>query len=69
MPIAKPYASSNLPPRALTAQRPVLRFLVLWAFRHRTRTALGQLDAHLLRDIGLTADAARAEAARPFWLV
>lgn len=33
----------------------------------RQRRQLGQLDAHLLKDIGLTDDAARAEARRPFW--
>lgn len=35
--------------------------------RARTRRALTRLDAHLLRDIGLTAEAAAQEAARPFW--
>ena len=34
---------------------------------HRQRRALEQLDPHLLRDVGLTEDAARAEAARRFW--
>ncbi|MFB2593775.1 DUF1127 domain-containing protein [Paracoccus sp. p4-l81] len=35
--------------------------------RHHSRAALARLDAHLLADIGLTADAAATEAARPFW--
>ncbi|MGP3698764.1 DUF1127 domain-containing protein [Rhodobacter sp. NSM] len=34
---------------------------------HRQRRALAQLDPHLLSDVGLTADEARAEAARPLW--
>jgi uncharacterized protein YjiS (DUF1127 family) len=35
--------------------------------RHRDRKALAQLDAHILRDIGLTPEDARTEAAKPFW--
>lgn len=31
------------------------------------RQALGRLDDHLLRDIGLTPEAARAESDRPVW--
>ena len=33
----------------------------------RSRRALASLDARLLSDIGLTAEAAAHEAARPFW--
>ncbi|MCU0827522.1 MAG: DUF1127 domain-containing protein [Tabrizicola sp.] len=35
--------------------------------RRRDRRILAQLDAHLLRDIGLSQDEARTEAAKPFW--
>jgi uncharacterized protein YjiS (DUF1127 family) len=35
--------------------------------RSRDRQRLGQLDAHLLRDIGLDATEARRESAKPFW--
>jgi uncharacterized protein YjiS (DUF1127 family) len=35
--------------------------------RRRDRQRLGQLDAHLLRDIGLDATEARRESAKPFW--
>ncbi|MGB7317297.1 MAG: DUF1127 domain-containing protein [Planktotalea sp.] len=38
-----------------------------WALRHRTRKTLKQLDTHLLRDIGLTPDAADIEANKRFW--
>ncbi|MGH1577179.1 DUF1127 domain-containing protein [Planktotalea sp.] len=38
-----------------------------WAMRYRTRKALCDLDAHLLRDIGLTPDAAEIEANKRFW--
>lgn len=67
MPITKPYASSSLPSRALNARTSVFRKLALWARRRRSRAALGVLDAHLLRDIGLNAQSARLEAERPFW--
>ncbi|MGL4309943.1 MAG: DUF1127 domain-containing protein [Paracoccaceae bacterium] len=35
--------------------------------RMATRRALGRLDTHLLRDIGLDQLSARAESAKPFW--
>jgi uncharacterized protein YjiS (DUF1127 family) len=38
-----------------------------WVETRRTRRALGQLDDHLLKDIGISRDAAQFEAARPFW--
>ncbi|MEM0947438.1 MAG: hypothetical protein AAGK37_08540 [Pseudomonadota bacterium] len=34
-------------------------------YRHRDR--LKQLEPHMLRDIGLSKDAATEEAQRPFW--
>ena len=33
----------------------------------RSRKGLMRLDDHLLRDIGMTAEEARAEASRPVW--
>ena len=33
----------------------------------KSRRALLRLDDHLLRDIGLSPDDARSEAAKPFW--
>lgn len=41
--------------------------LVEAAARRRDRRLLGQLDAHLLRDIGLSPDEAETEATKPFW--
>jgi uncharacterized protein YjiS (DUF1127 family) len=35
--------------------------------RRRQRRALVALDDHLLRDIGISREQARTEAARPFW--
>ncbi|HEY6919293.1 MAG TPA: DUF1127 domain-containing protein [Tabrizicola sp.] len=52
--------------------RPGLFARVLTAFstamtRHRDRSRLSHLDAHLLRDIGMDAQEARRECAKPFW--
>lgn len=33
----------------------------------RQRRSLAALDAHILRDIGITPDEAQAEAAKPLW--
>ena len=38
-----------------------------WGVRNRTRTSLHDLPPHLLRDVGLTAEAAQKEAQKPFW--
>jgi uncharacterized protein YjiS (DUF1127 family) len=35
--------------------------------RHQTRMALARLDAHLLKDIGLTYAEAENEMNKPFW--
>ena len=35
--------------------------------RQRQRAALARLDERLLRDVGLTVDQARREAAKPPW--
>jgi uncharacterized protein YjiS (DUF1127 family) len=37
------------------------------AARRRDRRFLAHLDQHLLRDIGLSPEDARTEAAKPFW--
>jgi uncharacterized protein YjiS (DUF1127 family) len=41
--------------------------LRVWCSRHRQRSALGELDDHLLKDIGVTRDEALRETAKPFW--
>lgn len=52
----------------LLARRPrPLAALAAALEAHRSRKALARLDPHLLRDIGLTHDEARTEAARPLW--
>lgn len=41
--------------------------LTKWVTRRRTRLTLDQLEAWQLTDVGLTPDAARAEAQKVFW--
>ena len=47
--------------------RPLADMARLWLRLFHERRALSGLDARLLADIGLSADRAHAEAARPFW--
>ncbi|SEM42337.1 protein of unknown function [Loktanella fryxellensis] len=41
--------------------------VTVWDMRRRTRHTLARLDAHELRDIGLTPGQARAEADKAFY--
>lgn len=41
--------------------------LIAWDHRQRSRKSLGQLEDHVLRDIGLTHSTAFTEADKPFW--
>ena len=41
--------------------------LIAWDHRQRSRKALGQLEDHMLRDIGLSDHAAFEESDKPFW--
>lgn len=45
----------------------ILGFATAALTRRRERIRLAHLDAHLLRDIGLDAQDARRECAKPFW--
>ncbi len=38
-----------------------------WQVRAEQRHHLGELDPHVLRDIGVTVEQAKAEARKPFW--
>lgn len=39
----------------------------VWRERARQRRHLGEMSAEMLRDIGVSVSAARAEAGKPFW--
>jgi uncharacterized protein YjiS (DUF1127 family) len=45
---------------------PLARLLAAMALR-QSRRSLADLDDHLLRDVGLSREAAQREAARPAW--
>lgn len=45
----------------------VMTRLSAWYWSARTRRQLAELDAHGLRDIGLSEADRRRECARPFW--
>lgn len=53
--------------RPSRARRPLLHRLLDALALRRQRHQLAELDDGTLRDIGLTRDQARAEAARPLW--
>ena len=53
-------------PRAAVAR--LRHALALWFGRARQRHDLAGLDAHLLKDIGVTPGQAGREAAKPFWV-
>jgi uncharacterized protein YjiS (DUF1127 family) len=38
-----------------------------WRQRERSRRELASMDERMLKDIGLSAGAARCEAGKPFW--
>jgi len=71
MNLRSPVAASTQP--VLVTRRPSRGIGLLaeivneWTERHRSRRDLAQLDARLLRDIGLTPSEATEEAAAPFW--
>jgi uncharacterized protein YjiS (DUF1127 family) len=56
----------SMPVLALWAMNAAVQ-LIAWDHRQRSRKALGQLEDHMLRDIGLTSSIAFEEADKPFW--
>lgn len=44
-----------------------LEILIIWQERADQRRALGELNAHMLKDIGISASDAYREARKPFW--
>ncbi len=57
----------TLSTRMPRADRGLLRRLLHLIDLRASRIRLGQLDPHLLRDIGIAPDQAMAEAEKPFW--
>lgn len=61
-----PALSRPMPPLASVLFR-LAQTVARWEERRQTRRALARLDAHLMRDIGMTPLAQAAECEKPFW--
>lgn len=61
-------ASFALRPVQGGVARVLTRVVSAWMHRRQARAQLGRLDAHILRDIGLSEDQARREAVKHFWI-
>ena len=51
----------------LEAARRAVRTLLTWQERDRQRHALAQLDARMLKDVGLSRAEVALEVRKPFW--
>jgi uncharacterized protein YjiS (DUF1127 family) len=65
--IAADIGTATALPSPVAALRQAWKAIDGWISRSRQRRALAQLDAHLLRDIGVTKYDAAHEAGTPFW--
>ena len=45
----------------------IFNTLLAWQARANERRQLGELEPHLLQDLGLSRDAVNQEIAKPFW--
>ncbi|MEM6487991.1 MAG: DUF1127 domain-containing protein [Pseudomonadota bacterium] len=62
-------SAATFPPRLPMRDRihALLTLLAAWQSRMRSRRRLAEMDAHLLRDIGLSDEQVRNELEKPFW--
>jgi uncharacterized protein YjiS (DUF1127 family) len=60
------YLSTCEAPQGFSAEQ-MMKKAKFWANRSRQRKQLARLDAHMLADIGITAEQAKVEMAKPFW--
>ena len=66
----RPQSGPTLLAAARTQLGRAIRTISFWIDRSRQRRALGDIarfDDHLMRDIGVTRDAAQREAVKLFW--
>jgi uncharacterized protein YjiS (DUF1127 family) len=61
-----PALANTRSPRRVTALRPIIGLLRRWRERVQSRRQLYELDAHILRDIGLTRKARLSEVTQLF---
>jgi len=66
-PEAENFYCIRKPVRHNTRRRGRFGLWLLWYRRWQQRQHLAELDAHLLRDIGVTRPEALREAGKPFW--
>jgi uncharacterized protein YjiS (DUF1127 family) len=57
----------ELPPRLVAAAHATRSVFVRWMRDSAARRRLGELDDHILRDMGFDPVAAKLEAQQPFW--
>lgn len=63
------YLNAQAPlPAVATLALAVAVIVTKWTVRRKTRKALGRLEPHHLKDIGMTREQAWREAALPFWV-
>lgn len=60
------YLSTCEAPQGFSAKQ-MMKKAKFWANRSCQRKQLARLDAHMLADIGITAEQAKVEMAKPFW--
>ncbi|MBB4314803.1 DUF1127 domain-containing protein [Roseospira marina] len=63
--VSVPYAVARSRHSAMQA---VAHVINLWRVRARSRAQLRTLDDRMLRDIGMSPDAADSEVRKPFWV-
>lgn len=65
--IATELSAHKRIPMASSLALEFARLMAQWSHRLRSRRELASLEPRLLRDIGLTTEAALKEAEKPFW--
>jgi uncharacterized protein YjiS (DUF1127 family) len=66
-PVLSGFASGSALPRVTRLTATLVQAVRAWDGRRRGRRSLAHLDAHLLRDIGLSMQDATEEISKPFW--
>ena len=66
-PHAPRLAGRRMVPTLVTVVRTVIDVLILWQQRSNESKHLAEMDARMLKDIGMSTAQVRWEAAKPFW--
>lgn len=65
--LSRQQPAANLGANFGAMARAIWQGLALMLMRRRSRRMLARLDDRMLRDIGVSRNEARIEAAKPFW--